>query len=103
MAGVEVLTIQEEDTLGKDSVAGPTSNGKQTDENVVLRPEKQAGGTIQATGGDRFIVVMTVQSGKAPKIEVQGTEFNPQIQVGNQTIDLREGTIILKSLKEGAD
>ncbi|MEQ9235199.1 hypothetical protein [Coleofasciculus sp. E2-BRE-01] len=58
---------------------------------------------IQATGRDRFIVVMTVQSGTAPEVEVLRTGFNPQIQVENQTIEIIEDKIVLKSLKEGAN
>ncbi|MEQ9668628.1 hypothetical protein [Coleofasciculus sp. G2-EDA-02] len=63
----------------------------------------ETGGMIQATGRDRFIVVMTVQSGTAPEVEVLLTQFNPQIQVGNQTIEIIEDKIVLKSLKEGAN
>jgi hypothetical protein len=63
----------------------------------------ETGGRIQATGRDRFIVVMTVQSGTAPDVEVLRTGFNPQIQVENQTIEIIEDKIVLKSLKEGAN
>ncbi|MEQ9622697.1 hypothetical protein [Coleofasciculus chthonoplastes] len=62
----------------------------------------ETGGKIQATGRDRFIVVMTVQSVTAPEVEVLRTGLNPQIQVENQTIEIIEDKIELKSLKEGA-
>ncbi|MFP4120530.1 MAG: hypothetical protein ACLFWI_05855 [Coleofasciculus sp.] len=100
----EDVTIQgQQFTLEAES--GATMQGTfvtPSDVNLEFIPS-ETGGMIQATGRDRFIVVMTVQSGTAPDVEVLLTEFNPQIQVGNQTIEIIEDKIVLKSLKEGAN
>ncbi len=48
---------------------------------------------IQATGGDDFFVVMTVQKGEAPPIKITGTGLDALVRVGQQTINFDRGRL----------
>ena len=52
------------------------------------------GGTILATGGDQYFVVMTVQKGKAPDVKISGTGLDAKVQVGGRTIAFRKDRIV---------
>lgn len=45
---------------------------------------------IQAKGGDSFFVVMTLQTGAAPQVEIQGLGLDAHVKVGKQMISLGE-------------
>jgi hypothetical protein len=63
---------------------------------VQISVKKTKTGTaIQATGGDFFFVVMTVQKNTAPKVTTEGSSINTQVRVGEQTITYRDNKIIL--------
>jgi hypothetical protein len=53
------------------------------------------GKIIRATGGDQFLVVMTVQRGSAPPVKVAGTGLDAQIQVGDRLIFWANERIVL--------
>lgn len=52
-------------------------------------------GTISATGGNQFFVVMTVQKGAAPEVKISGTGLQAQVQVGGQTITFQKDRIAI--------
>ena len=52
-------------------------------------------GKILATGGDEFFVVMTLQKGEAPPLEISGKGLNAKIRVGGQRIGFNKDKIIL--------
>ncbi len=55
----------------------------------------KSGGTILATGGAQFFVVMTVQYGKAPEVEISGTGKDTKVKVGGQSISFTQDRIVL--------
>ncbi|MDJ1181645.1 hypothetical protein [Roseofilum casamattae] len=56
-------------------------------ESVKLTYEAtETGGKIQATGDNEFFVVMTVQDGEEPPIQVEGEGLGSVVRVGDQTI-----------------
>lgn len=59
--------------------------------NITYQPT-ETGGVIQATGDDRFFVVMTVQSGPPPELEMVGTGLNA-VKIRGQTITVTEDGI----------
>ncbi|NER33383.1 MAG: hypothetical protein F6J93_04845 [Oscillatoria sp. SIO1A7] len=57
------------------------------------------GGTILATGGDEFFVVMTVQKEKAPDIRISGTGLDAKVRVGDRTISFAQDKIVLAPIR----
>jgi hypothetical protein len=52
---------------------------------------------IHATGGDSFFVVMTLQRGDAPNVEVDGTGLNAEVRVGEKNIGFDGENIVLSN------
>ncbi|MCA1994403.1 MAG: hypothetical protein LDL41_20495, partial [Coleofasciculus sp. S288] len=50
---------------------------------------------IQATGGDNFFVVMTLQTDSAPDVQSSGTGLDAKVKVGSQTISFTGDRIVL--------
>ena len=46
-------------------------------------------------GSDAYFVVFTIQSGAAPRIEVEGEGLAAKVRVGDQTVWFRDGRIVL--------
>jgi hypothetical protein len=63
--------------------------------NIAFEPE-ETGGVIRATGGDEFFLVMTVQKGLPPEVEISGRGLNAQVQVGDRTISFQDEKIGLR-------
>ena len=63
--------------------------------NISFEPG-ETGGVIRATGGDRFFLVMTVQKGLPPEIEISGRGLNAQVKVGGKTILFQDDKIVLR-------
>ena len=61
---------------------------------IAFQKEKE-GGTISATGGNQFFVVMTVQKGAAPEVKISGTGLQAKVQVGKQTITFQKDRIAI--------
>ncbi|HBB33605.1 MAG TPA: hypothetical protein DDZ80_00700 [Cyanobacteria bacterium UBA8803] len=62
---------------------------------VRLTSEKsQVGRVLRASGSDRFFVVMTVQQGTPPQVEVLGNGWDGQVKVGEQILEYRGDRII---------
>ena len=81
-------------TGGKLSVEGNTftivGKDKATLRGMFLAPAgvklTAEGGRLTAAGGREFFVVMTVQKGEAPKIEVSGTGRDVRAKAGRQRV-----------------
>jgi hypothetical protein len=54
------------------------------------------GGKIQATGGNDFFVVMTVQKGNPPAVKVSGTGLDAIVRVGGQTLNFGRDRLFLE-------
>ena len=80
--------ILEQQGFRIESESGATLQGVfVTPESVSLTYEEtENGGKIQATGGNTFFVVMTVQDADAPPIRVEGQGLDAVVRVGEQTI-----------------
>jgi hypothetical protein len=58
--------------------------------------KNEVGGAIIATGGDQFFVVMTVQKGDAPPLEIIGnSSLDARVDVGAQTIRFLNNRLVL--------
>ncbi|HAC66021.1 MAG TPA: hypothetical protein DCF68_21440 [Cyanothece sp. UBA12306] len=92
----ENVTIDGKSFLIK-AVNGATMKGTfVTPSEVKIRFEKtESGGKIMATGGDEFFVVMTVQKGSPPPLEITGSGLNSQVKVGEQEIYFSQDRIFL--------
>jgi hypothetical protein len=56
-----------------------------------------AGEGICVTGGDEFLLVLTMQKGTpAPKVEASGAGLDAVVKVGGQEIRLQDGKLVLK-------
>ena len=62
---------------------------------ALLESRKNKPLTGQATGGDSFFVVMTLQRGEPPNVKVEGTGLNAKVTIGEQTITFDGEKIIL--------
>ncbi len=63
--------------------------------NISFEPG-ETGGAIRATGGDRFFLVMTVQKGLAPEVEIYGRGLNAQVKVGDRSISFQDDKIVFR-------
>ena len=61
---------------------------------ISYQPSEE-GGTIQATGGNQFFVVMTVQNDEAPEVDISGVGLQAQVRVGDHQIHFEQDKIIL--------
>jgi hypothetical protein len=96
-------------TEGKVKVKGQTftifSPSGATMQGTVITPKgaaiavksSQAGNTIRITGIKQFFIVMTVQQGNAPKVNISGNDLDAKVTVGKQTISYQEGKIVLNN------
>ncbi len=94
-------------TEGKIKVKGQTfmifSPSGATMQGTVITPKgaaiavksSQAGNTIGITGIKQFFIVMTVQQGSPPKVDISGDNLDAKVTVGKQTISYQEGKIVL--------
>ncbi|OZH54136.1 hypothetical protein AFK68_12830 [Hydrocoleum sp. CS-953] len=55
--------------------------------------ETKRGSKILASGGDNFFVVMTVQNGIAPEVEIFGSGLDAEVRVGERMIIFREDRV----------
>ncbi len=81
-----------ENTFTIISASGATMKGTfitPVEVKITYQPT-ETGGVIKATGDDHFFVVMTVQSGAPPELEIVGTGLNSRVKIGNQTITVTE-------------
>ncbi len=61
------------------------------------KTDLSAGRGVCVTGGDEFLVVLTIQKGTpAPKVESAGAGLGAVVKVGEQEIQLRDGKLVLK-------
>ncbi|RMF26324.1 MAG: hypothetical protein D6756_03935 [Cyanobacteria bacterium J083] len=60
----------------------------------------ERGGKILARGGNEYFVVMTVQKGKAPPVEVSGTGLDALVQLNQQTISFFQDRLNLAYKEE---
>ena len=58
--------------------------------------KEEKGGTLSATGGNQFFVVMTVQKEAAPEVKISGAGLQAQVQVGKQTITFQKDRIAIE-------
>lgn len=90
-------------TDGKVSINGQSftisGENKATMEGTFVAPSQvkitYQDGKILATGGNEFLVVMTLQKGDAPPVEISGTGLNAKIRVGGQRIGFNKDKIEL--------
>ncbi len=94
-------------TEGKVRVKGQTftisSPSGATMQGTVVTPKgaaiavksTQHSNIIRITGVKQFFVVMTVQRGNAPNINISGDDLDAKVTVGKQVISYREGRIVL--------
>lgn len=52
---------------------------------------------IQATGGNTFFVVMTLQRGEAPPVQVSGSGLAAKVTVGKQAIRFQDDRLLVRS------
>ena len=52
---------------------------------------------IEATGGDQFFVVMTVQHTQPPQVNITGYGLNSVVTIGQQTISFQDDQIIFSN------
>lgn len=70
-----------------------------TPADVKITYEKtETGGVIKAQGNNSFWVVMTVQSGSPPSLNIEGVGLKSRVKVGEQVITFGEKGINLKTL-----
>ncbi|NES86066.1 MAG: hypothetical protein F6K10_34415 [Moorea sp. SIO2B7] len=79
------------------SISGATMQGTFVTPNKVKISFEggENGGVIRATGGNPFFVVMTVQKGLAPEVQISGSGLNAQVKVGGQSISFGDDKIVL--------
>ena len=51
-------------------------------------------GAIQATGGDEYFAVITVQNGAAPALKIDGEGLSAKVSVGNQALRFDGGRVV---------
>jgi hypothetical protein len=97
-----VMNTEGKVTLGDRSFTIEAANGSTmkgtfvTPHKVKLSTQETDSGTqIKATGGNEYFVVMTVQKGKAPPVEISGTGLNAMVRVGKQTVHFGNNRLFL--------
>lgn len=69
-----------------------------TPDNVqIYYQSTETGGVITAIGGQSYFVVMSVQNGDSPKVDISGVGLNSVVKVGGQTITFSQNKINLDS------
>ena len=71
---------------------------------VTLSNEKtKSGNKVLAQGGSEFFVVMTVQQGTAPSLQISGTGLTTKVKLGQQQIRWRNNRLITEPLQAAVD
>ena len=89
--------------LYKNTFTITSTNTKATLKGTFIAPSKvklsvASDGTLEARGGNDFFVVMTVQSKKAPQLDIEGTGLNANVKINNRLISFEDDRIILQDL-----
>ena len=99
--GEKSFTIIQDDVSLKATFVAPANvklSLAQGKENIHLKYGKYDNvdlNAIHATGGDLFYVVMTLQRGEAPEVQVEGTGLKAKVIVGKQNIRFDGEKIVL--------
>ena len=99
--GEKAFTITQGDTSLQATFIAPANvklSQAQGKENIHLKYGDYGDvdlNAIHATGGDLFFVVMTLQTGKAPDVQVEGVGLKAKVSVGEQNIGFDGEKIVL--------